>query len=200
VSARNVDASRQYIPIKVNSAGVMPIIFAQSLMFLPSLLAGLFRDTNDFAAEIVTTFGDITSWQYNVMFGTLIIVFTYFYTAISVNSNQISDDLKRNNGFVPGVMPGQDTANFLDEIIDRITLPGALFLIAIAIMPAIASRFGMVRDFAQFFGGTSLLILVGVILDTLQQIESYLLMKHYEGMMQSGKFTDAAPQNVAFAS
>jgi preprotein translocase subunit SecY len=133
------------------------------------------------------------------MFASLIILFTYFYTAISVNSQQIAEDLKRNNGFIPGVKPGEETAKYLDTIIDRITLPGALFLIAIAILPALATQAGVIRDFSQFFGGTSLLIMVGVILDTLQQIQSYLLMKDYEGMMKTGKFTDE-PQNMVFAS
>jgi preprotein translocase subunit SecY len=199
INTRNATGSRQYIPLKLNASGVMPIIFAQSVMFIPALIASIWREDSDAAAYIGTTFSDIASWQYNVVFGVLIIVFTYFYTAIALQTNQIAEDLKRNNGFIPGVKPGQDTANYLDEIIDRITLPGALFLIAIAVMPALATRAGIVRDFAQFFGGTSLLIMVGVILDTLQQIESYLLMRQYEGMMKSGKFTDE-PTPMAFAS
>ena len=199
ISARNAQGARQYIPLKLNSSGVMPIIFAQSLMFLPALLVNAGGNESDLAASIGATFSDIGSWQYNLLFAVLIILFTYFYTAISVNSQQIADDLKRNNGFIPGIKPGEATAQYLDEIIDRITLPGALFLIAIAIMPALATEAGISRDFAQFFGGTSLLIMVGVILDTLQQIESYLLMKQYEGMMKTGKFSDE-PQNMAFAS
>lgn len=198
VTARNAQGARQYIPLKLNSAGVMPIIFAQSIMFLPTLLGNLIGENSDTAASIRATFSDFGSWQYNLVFGILIILFTYFYTAISVNSQQIADDLKRNNGFIPGVKPGEATAQYLDEIIDRITLPGALFLIAIAILPAFAAQAGVARDFSQFFGGTSLLIMVGVILDTLQQIQSYLLMKDYEGMMKTGKFSDEP--NMVFAS
>ncbi len=178
---------RQYIPLKVNASGVMPIIFAQSLMFLPGLLSGFFADTNDTAAMVVRTFGDITSWQYNLVFAVMIILFTFFYTAITINSSQISDDLKRNGGFVPGVKPGKPTTEYIDTVLSRITLPGSIFLAAIAILPAIANLAGVIMEFSYFYGGTSLLIMVGVILDTLQQIESYLLMRHYEGMMKSGK-------------
>jgi len=199
VSARNVQGARQYIPLKLNSAGVMPIIFAQSIMFLPAMFVNMAAQDSDLAAGIGATFSDIGSWQYNLLFATLIILFTYFYTAISVNSNQIAEELKRNNGFIPGVKPGEETASYLDMIINRITLPGALFLIAIAVLPALATQAGITRDFAQFFGGTSLLIMVGVILDTLQQIQSYLLMKDYEGMMKTGNFSDE-PQSMAFAS
>lgn len=177
---------RDFIPLKMNSAGVMPIIFAQALMFIPVLLGGIWRDT-DAGAYIGSTFSDFTSWQYNLVFGLLILVFTFFYTAITINSNDIADNLKRNGGFVPGVKPGKQTADFIDTILSRITLPGALFLVLIAIMPAFAVIAGVGQNFAQFFGGTSLLILVGVVLDTLQQIESYLLMRHYEGMMKSGR-------------
>lgn len=187
---------RQYLPIKVNSAGVMPIIFAQSLMFIPAFLSGLFREGSEFANAIGVTFSDFTSWQYNVVFGTLIIVFTFFYTAIAINPNQIADDMKRNNGFIPGVKPGPQTSDYIATIIDRITLPGAVFLALIAIMPSIATRFGVSRGFSQFFGGTSLLIMVGVILDTLQQVESYLLMKHYEGMMKTGNFSEPTGQKA----
>lgn len=189
---------RQYIPLKVNASGVMPIIFAQSLMFLPAMLAGLWADTNDTAAFIGATFSDFTTWQYNVVFGLLIIVFTFFYTAITVNPNQIADDMKRNGGFIPGIKPGKQTSEFIDTILTRITLPGSLFLAIVAILPALASIFGVTREFAQFYGGTSLLIMVGVILDTLQQIESYLLMRHYEGMMKSGRVKGRS-QNVAVA-
>jgi preprotein translocase subunit SecY len=178
---------RQYIPLKVNASGVMPIIFAQSLMFLPAMVSSIWADTSDIAGYIGSTFSDYTSWQYNLLFALLIIVFTFFYTAISVNSNQIADDMKRNGGFVPGVKPGKATAEFIDEILSRITFPGSLFLAVIAILPALASLFGVTREFSQFYGGTSLLIMVGVILDTLQQIESYLLMRHYDGMMKSGR-------------
>lgn len=187
---------RQYLPIKVNSAGVMPIIFAQSLMFIPAFLSGMFREGSELANSIGVTFSDFTSWQYNVVFATLIIVFTFFYTAIAINPNQIADDMKRNNGFIPGVKPGPQTSDYIATIIDRITLPGAVFLALIAIMPSIATQFGVSRGFSQFFGGTSLLIMVGVILDTLQQVESYLLMKHYEGMMKTGNFSEPAEQKV----
>ncbi|HZY82928.1 MAG TPA: preprotein translocase subunit SecY [Cyclobacteriaceae bacterium] len=177
---------RDFIPLKLNSAGVMPIIFAQALMFLPPLLAGIWRDT-DIGASIGSTFADFTSWQYNLLFGSLILVFTFFYTAITVPSNDIADNLKRNGGFVPGIKPGKQTAEFIDGILSKITLPGAIFLAMIAILPAFAVKAGISQNFAYFYGGTSLLILVGVVLDTLQQIESYLLMRHYEGMMKSGR-------------
>lgn len=178
---------RQYIPLKVNSSGVMPIIFAQSLMFLPALIAGIWRDESDIAMYIGTTFSDIQSWEYNTLFAVLIILFTFFYTAITINPNQIADDMKRNGGFVPGIKPGKQTSEFIDSVLTRITLPGSFFLAIIAILPAFAMMAGVSTTFAQFYGGTSLLIMVGVILDTLQQIESYLLMRHYEGMMKSGR-------------
>jgi preprotein translocase subunit SecY len=177
---------RDFIPLKLNSAGVMPIIFAQALMFIPTLLAGLWSDS-EIGAYIGSTFSDPYSWQYSTLFASLILIFTFFYTAITINSNDIADNLKRNGGFVPGVKPGKETAEFIDTVLSRITLPGALFLVAIAILPAFAVQAGVGQNFAQFFGGTSLLILVGVVLDTLQQIESYLLMRHYEGMMKSGR-------------
>lgn len=189
---------RQYIPLKVNASGVMPIIFAQSLMFLPGMLAGIWADESEIAASIGATFSSYTSWQYNLVFALLIIVFTFFYTAITVNPNQIADDLKRNGGFVPGIKPGRDTSNFIDTVLTRITLPGSIFLAIVAILPAIASLAGVNQQFAQFYGGTSLLIMVGVILDTLNQIESYLLMRHYEGMMKSGKIKGRS-ENVAVA-
>jgi preprotein translocase subunit SecY len=188
---------RQYLPIKVNSAGVMPIIFAQSLMLIPAFFTNMISTSgNEFLVRIGYAFSDYTSWQYSLMFGLLIIIFTFFYTAIAINPNQIADDMKRNNGFIPGVKPGPQTSDHIATVIDRITLPGAIFLALIAIMPSIASRFGVSRDFAQFFGGTSLLIMVGVILDTLQQVESYLLMKHYEGLMKTGKFNESAENAV----
>ena len=177
---------RQFIPLKVNAAGVMPIIFAQSLMFIPAIIAGQVS-SGDTATTVATWFSDYTSWVYNATFALLIIVFTYFYTAISVNPQQIADDLKRSGGFVPGVKPGAATAEFIDEILTRITLPGAIALALIAIFPAIALLFGVTRQFSAFFGGTSLIIMVGVVLDTMNQVESYLLMRHYDGMMQSGK-------------
>ena len=177
---------RDFIPLKLNSAGVMPIIFAQALMFLPTFFGSLFSDT-EMGAYIGSTFSDPFSWQYSTLFAILILIFTFFYTAITINSNDIADNLKRNGGFIPGVKPGKTTADFIDTVLSRITLPGALFLAAIAILPAFAVKAGVGQNFAQFFGGTSLLILVGVVLDTLQQIESYLLMRHYEGMMKSGR-------------
>jgi preprotein translocase subunit SecY len=177
---------RDFIPLKLNSAGVMPIIFAQALMFIPPLMASIWRDS-DLGAYVGTTFADFTSWQYNLLFASLIIIFTFFYTAITVPSNDIADNLKRNGGFVPGIKPGKQTAEFIDGILSKITLPGAIFLAMVAILPAFAVKFGITQNFAYFYGGTSLLILVGVVLDTLQQIESYLLMRHYEGMMKSGR-------------
>jgi preprotein translocase subunit SecY len=192
-----VVGQRSYLPLKINSAGVMPIIFAQSLMFIPSLVASAFQDTNDTANYIATTFADFTSWQYNLSFAILIILFTFFYTAITVNPKQIADDMKRNGGFIPGVKPGDPTAEYIDNIVDRITFPAALFIAIVAIMPAFASMAGVSQEFSQFYGGTSLLIMVGVILDTLQQIESYLLMKHYEGLMQTGSVKGR--QNVVVA-
>jgi preprotein translocase subunit SecY len=155
-------------------------------MFIPVLLVGLWRDS-EIATSIGQTFSDPYSWQYSLVFASLILIFTFFYTAITINSNDIADNLKRNGGFVPGVKPGQQTAEFIDTVLSRITLPGALFLAAIAILPSFAVKVGIGQNFAQFYGGTSLLIMVGVILDTLQQIESYLLMRHYEGMMKSGR-------------
>ncbi|MCY7351868.1 MAG: preprotein translocase subunit SecY [Cytophagaceae bacterium] len=178
---------RQYIPLKLNAAGVMPIIFAQALMFIPNLVGNLFAEQSDFAASVAQSFADYTTWQYNLLFAFLIIIFTFFYTAISVNPQQIADDMKRGGGFIPGVKPGMATSEYIGTILDRITLPGAFMLAIVAILPAIANLFGMSRGFAQFFGGTSLLILVGVVLDTLQQIESYLLMRRYEGLMKSGR-------------
>jgi len=178
---------RQYLPLKVNAAGVMPIIFAQALMFVPSTVAALFADKSDFAGTIATVFADYTSWQYNLLFGLLILVFTFFYTAISVNPVQIADEMKRGGGFIPGVKPGKDTSDYLSSVLDHITFPGAVLLAVVAILPAIASLFGVTSSFAQFFGGTSLLIMVGVVLDTLQQVESYLLMRRYEGLMKSGR-------------
>jgi preprotein translocase subunit SecY len=188
---------RQYIPLKVNSAGVMPIIFAQALMFLPGLLANYFQDRSDVIANIGYQFADFTSPAYNILLGVLIIVFTFFYTAITVNPNQIADDMKRNGGFIPGIKPGKQTSEFIDNILTKITLPGSIFLAIVAILPAFAVIAGVTQGFAQFYGGTSLLIMVGVILDTLQQIESYLLMRHYEGMMKSGKIKGRSQVAVA---
>ena len=178
---------RQYIPIKLNTAGVMPIIFAQSILFLPSMIGKFFMEDSTFATAVVSAYSEPNSWQYNLTSAILIIVFTFFYTAISVNPNQIAEDMKRNNGFIPAVKPGPQTAEFIDDVVSKITLPGAIFLSLIAILPAFVSMFDVSRDFALFYGGTSLLIMVGVVLDTLQQVESYLLMKHYEGLMKSGR-------------
>lgn len=174
---------RQYIPLKINAAGVMPIIFAQALMMLPMLLLGNFDATQGVAA----TFSNIYGFWYNFVFGILVILFTYFYTAITINTNQMSDDMKRNGGFIPGIKPGKATASYLDTVMTRITLPGSIFLAFIAILPVFAKMIGVDSQFALFFGGTSLLILVGVVLDTLQQIESHLLMRHYDGLMKSGR-------------
>ena len=176
---------RQYIPLKINAAGVMPIIFAQAIMFIPITIVGFSH--SDAMRGFVGSFMDNTSWLYNLVFGMLIVVFTYFYTAITINPNQMAEEMKRNNGFIPGVKPGKKTAEYLDSIMSRITLPGSIFLAVVAIMPAVASIIGINHEFSQFFGGTSLLILVGVILDTLQQIESHLLMRHYDGLLKSGR-------------
>lgn len=174
---------RQYIPLKVNAAGVMPIIFAQAIMMLPIMFAGFNADNvNNF----MRVFMDNTGFWYNFVYALMIIAFTYFYTAITINPTQMAEEMKRNNGFIPGVKPGKKTAEYIDEIMSRITLPGSFFLALVAIMPSFASSFGITASFAQFYGGTSLLILVGVVLDTLQQIESHLLMRHYDGLLQSG--------------
>ncbi|MGV8963254.1 MAG: preprotein translocase subunit SecY [Candidatus Saccharimonadaceae bacterium] len=175
---------RQYIPLKVNAANVMPIIFAQAIMFIPITLANF---TAKEGGGFLSALMDHTSVWYNMLFAFMIIAFTYFYTAITINPTQMAEDLKRNNGFIPGIKPGKRTAEYIDTIMSRITLPGSIFLALVAIMPAFASYFGVSGQFAQFFGGTSLLILVGVVLDTLQQIESHLLMRHYDGLLKSGK-------------
>jgi preprotein translocase subunit SecY len=198
VGGKVYGGQRQYIPIKVNASGVMPIIFAQSLMFVPALIAQIWAGESDIANYIGTTFSDFTSWQYNLLFAVLIIVFTFFYTAITVNPEQIAEDMKRNGGFVPGIKPGAPTADFIDSIISKITLPGSVLLAAVAILPALAIIAGVGGEFAQFYGGTSLLIMVGVIMDTLRQIESYLLMRHYEGMMKSGNMKNN-PSNYQVA-
>ena len=175
---------RQYIPLKVNSAGVMPIIFAQAIMFVPTTLAQFFPNLQ---SPFLTSLSNFTSVAYNVTFAFLIIAFTFFYTAIMVNPQQMADDMKKNGGFIPGVKPGLATSGYIDSVISKITLPGSIFLAIIAILPAIASLLGVNSQFAHFYGGTSLLILVGVVLDTLQQIESHLLMRHYDGLMKSGR-------------
>ncbi len=184
VGNRQYGGVRQYIPLKVNAANVMPIIFAQAIMFIPITVANFTaREGGGFLSALM----DHTSVWYNLLFALLIIAFTYFYTAITINPTQMAEDLKRNNGFIPGIKPGKRTAEYIDTIMSRITLPGSFFLALVAILPAFASFFGVSGQFAQFFGGTSLLILVGVVLDTLQQIESHLLMRHYDGLLKSGK-------------
>lgn len=177
---------RQYIPIKVNAAGVMPIIFAQAIMFIPITFMGFSAKS---PSKFWLSFADYNGFWYNVVFAVLVILFTYFYTAIAINPQQMADDLKKNGGFIPGVKPGKKTAEYLDNILSRVTLPGSIFLAIVAILPAIMRLpiFNVNTQFAQFFGGTSLLIMVGVILDTLQQIESHLLMRHYDGLTKTGR-------------
>ncbi len=174
---------RQYIPLKVNAAGVMPIIFAQAIMMLPIIIAGYSNSSSAF----VIAFSNMYGFWYNLVTAILIILFTYFYTAVTINPVQMADDMKKNGGFIPGIKPGRKTVEFFDTIMSRITLPGSVFLAIIAILPSIAVKVGVTPQFAQFYGGTSLLILVGVVLDTLQQIESHLLMRHYDGLMKSGR-------------
>lgn len=185
VGNKQYGGARQYIPLKVNAAGVMPIIFAQAIMFIPLTLAGF--GSRGEASSIVKALTNMEGFWYNFIYFLMIVAFTYFYTAITVRPTQMSEDMKRNNGFIPGVKPGKKTADYLDSIMSRITLPGSIFLGIVAIMPAFARICGVTHSFAQFFGGTSLLIMVGVVLDTLQQIESHLLMHHYDGLMKSGK-------------
>ncbi|MBR1633094.1 MAG: preprotein translocase subunit SecY [Bacteroidales bacterium] len=184
IGNRQYGGVRQYIPLKINAAGVMPIIFAQALMLFP-LIFSRFEATRGLAA----TLGNYTGFWYNFIFAILIIIFTYFYTAVTVNPTMMAEDMKRNGGFIPGVKPGKKTVEYLDSIMSRVTLPGSIFLAIIAILPAGAMLLGINNQFASFFGGTSLLILVGVVLDTLQQIESYLLMRHYDGLMKTGRLT-----------
>jgi preprotein translocase subunit SecY len=174
---------RQYIPLKVNAAGVMPIIFAQAIMMLPIIIAGYSNSSSGF----VVAFSNMYGFWYNLVTGILIVLFTYFYTAITINPVQMAEDMKKNGGFIPGIKPGRKTVEFFDTIMSRITLPGSIFLAIIAILPSLAVKAGVSPQFAQFYGGTSLLILVGVVLDTLQQIESHLLMRHYDGLMKTGR-------------
>ena len=182
--ARQIGGARQYIPLKPYAANVMPIIFAQAIMFIPITLAQL---SGSKLNPVVTQLIDNNSFLYNFIFAVLIVLFTYLYTAITINPVQMAEDMKRNNGFIPGVKPGKDTADYIDRIMSHITLPGSLFLALIAILPAFAGLFGVQREFAAFFGGTSLLILVGVVLDTLMQIESHLMMRHYDGLLDKGR-------------
>ena len=183
---KNVFGSRQYIPLKLNASGVMPIIFAQAIMFIPAAVAGL--SESETAQGVTAAFSDPFGFWYNVVFALLIIIFTYFYTAITVPTNKMADDLKRSGGFIPGIRPGTETAEFLDRIMSQITLPGSVFLALIAVFPAIVfSLLGVQGNWALFFGGTSLLIMVGVAIDTMQQVNSYLLNRHYDGLMKTGK-------------
>jgi len=189
---KNVFGSRQFLPLKLNASGVMPIIFAQAIMFVPSLIGNSLSNTS-VGAWMQTAFSDIFGLWYNIVFALLIIVFTYFYTAITVPTNKMADDLKRSGGFIPGIRPGSETSEYLDKIMSQITLPGSIFLALIAVFPAIIVKLmGIQQGWALFFGGTSLLIMVGVAIDTMQQINSYLLNKHYDGLMKTGKNRKAA--------
>ena len=183
VGNKQYGGARQYIPLKLFAANVMPIIFAQALMFIPLAIVQYSTDTT---GSIFHTLMDHKSLLYNVVFAALIIAFTFFYTAITLNPTQMAEDMKRNNGFIPGVKPGKDTADYIDTVMSRITFPGSLFIAFIAIMPALAGLLNVQDAFSQFFGGTSLLILVGVVIDTLQQVESHLMMRHYDGLLNSG--------------
>ncbi len=187
---------RQYIPLKVNAAGVMPIIFAQAIMFIPITIVGF--ASSEGLSGFWAPFMNNNGFWYNFVFAVLIIAFTYFYTAVTINPTQMAEDMKRNGGFIPGVKPGKKTAEYIDTIMSRITLPGSFFLAIVAIMPAFASLLGINQEFAQFFGGTSLLILVGVVLDTLQQIESHLLMRHYDGLLKSGRIKGRTGSAAAY--
>lgn len=189
-------SARQYIPLKVNAAGVMPIIFAQAIMFIPVTVLSYAGLQSGGANVVISMFSNIQGFWYNFAFAVLIILFTYFYTAIQVNTKQMAEDLKRNGGFIPGIKPGKQTAEFLDTVLSRITLPGSIFLALLAILPAFAMIAGVNTQFSYFYGGTSLLIMVGVVLDTLQQIESYLLNRHYDGLMKSGKLKGRGAVNA----
>ncbi|PXV67514.1 preprotein translocase subunit SecY [Dysgonomonas alginatilytica] len=196
VGNKQYGGARQYIPLKVNAANVMPIIFAQAIMFIPVAVAGF--ATADKTGWFMRSLTDNTSWLYCLIFAFLIIAFTWFYTAVTINPIQMADELKRNNGFIPGIKPGKKTADYIDTIMSRITLPGSLFLALVAILPAFASLIGISKEFSHFFGGTSLLILVGVVLDTLQQIESHLLMRHYDGLLKSGRIKGRSGSIAAY--
>ena len=176
----------QYIPLRVNTAGVMPIIFAQAIMFVPQIFFSFFPES-ELINDLNTNWFNYTSWTYSLIYGLMIVFFTYFYTAIAFNPKDVADNMKRQGGFIPGIRPGTHTADFIDNILTKITLPGSIFLAAIAILPTMMIKLGVTPNFASFFGGTSLLIVVGVALDTLQQVESHLLMRHYDGFMKSGK-------------
>ncbi|MCB0818993.1 MAG: preprotein translocase subunit SecY [Bacteroidetes bacterium] len=191
---QQIVGARQYIPLRVNAAGVMPIIFAQAIMFIPITIAGFAN--SDSLQGFISEFSNITGFWYNLTFAVMIILFTYFYTAITVNPKNMAEEMKRSGGFIPGIRPGKPTADFIDNIMSRITLPGSVFLAVVAILPALAMLIGVTNKFAQFYGGTSLLILVGVVLDTLQQIESYLLMRQYDGLMKSGRLKGRATSSA----
>jgi len=179
---------RQYIPIKVNAAGVMPIIFAQAIMFLPLTIVGFASpEGNSWIHSAIASLVNVNGFAHNLIFFLMIVVFTYFYTAITINPQQMADDIKKNGGFIPGVKPGKKTAEYIDNILSRITFPGSLFLGTVAILPAVIVMTGVTSEFSRFYGGTSLLIMVGVILDTLSQIESQLLMRHYDGLLKEGR-------------
>ncbi len=195
MNGQQIGGARQYIPLKLFAANVMPIIFAQAIMFLPITLMQGFSDGQNPSA-VLMALSDHRSWAYNVVFALLIIIFTYLYTAITMNPVQMAEDMKRNNGFIPGVRPGKDTADYIDNVMSHITLPGSIFLAFIACMPAFAGLLNVTQEFGQFFGGTSLLILVGVVLDTLQQIESHLLMRHYDGLLESGRIRGRSGMNA----
>ncbi|MFN8405930.1 MAG: preprotein translocase subunit SecY [Sphingobacteriaceae bacterium] len=196
VGNKQYGGARQYIPLKVNAAGVMPIIFAQAIMFVPATIGQFFPSTQ---SSFLSSLSNYTSATYNITFAVMIILFTFFYTAITVNPVQMADDMKKNGGFIPGVKPGLATGEFIDSVISKITLPGSVFLAIIAVLPSIAIIMGVNSQFAHFYGGTSLLILVGVVLDTLQQIESHLLMRHYDGLMKSGRVKGRTPVEAVSA-
>ena len=182
---RNIFGARQYIPLKLNAAGVMPIIFAQALMFIPATVAGLSQ--SEFAKSVQAAFSNVFGFWYNLLFAAMIILFTYFYTAITVPTNKMADDLKRSGGFIPGIRPGKETGDYLDKIMSLITFPGSICIALVAIFPSLLKIIGMQDQWALFYGGTSLLILVGVAIDTMQQVNSYLLNRHYDGLMKTGK-------------
>jgi preprotein translocase subunit SecY len=197
VGNKQYGGARQFIPLKVNAAGVMPIIFAQAIMFLPLTIFTSLSGNSSTMSGLVATFSNVGGFWYNLTFGLMIVAFTYFYTAVVINSNQMAEEMKRNGGYVPGIKPGRKTAEHIDAVMSRITLPGSIFLALVAIMPAVAMQFKVDNQFARFYGGTSLLILVGVMMDTLQQVESYLLMRHYDGLMKTGRIKGRASLSTA---
>jgi preprotein translocase subunit SecY len=194
VGNKQFGGARQFLPLKVNSAGVMPIIFAQAIMFLPTLISYTSFENKEGISRI---FSDPKDYIHMIIYAVIVIAFTFLYTALIFNPKQISEDLKRNNGFIPGVKPGQPTADYIGSVMDKITLPGAILLAVIGILPGFAQRLGITQSFASFFGGTSLLIMVGVILDTLQQVETQLLMRQYDGLMKSGRIQGRQSSTVS---